>query len=153
MIALKRRVDGAHYRDCAFIIGADHDAIRPTRIATIDPHGYVKITDRIKDLVKSGGEWISSIDVENALISHPAVQEVAVIAVPHPKWGERPLAIVVAAPGETPTQEALDAHLAQRVAAFARPDAYAFVNELPKTSTGKLMKSALRETYRDWQWT
>jgi len=80
------------------------------------------------------------------------VQEVAVIAVPHPKWGERPLAIVVAVPGETPTRDALDAHLAPRVVSFARPDAYVFVSELPKTSTGKLMKATLRETYRDWKW-
>jgi fatty-acyl-CoA synthase len=121
-------------------------------IATIDPAGYVKITDRIKDLVKSGGEWISSIDLENALVSHPSVQEAAVIAIPHPKWGERPLAIVVSKPGETPAPDALAAHLEPRVASFARPDAYVFVSELPKTSTGKLMKAKLRETYRDWKW-
>jgi fatty-acyl-CoA synthase len=124
--------------------------LRTGDIATIDSTGYVKITDRIKDLVKSGGEWISSIDLENALVSHPAVQEAAVIAVPHPKWGERPLAIVVAKPGEAPTPEALAAHLESRVASFARPDGYVFVQELPKTSTGKLMKAKLRETYRDW---
>ena len=121
-------------------------------IATIDATGYVKITDRIKDLVKSGGEWISSIDLENALLTHPLVQEAAVIAVPHLKWGERPLAIIVAKPEETPTPEALGAHLESRVASFARPDAYVFVRELPKTSTGKLMKTALRETYQDWAW-
>jgi fatty-acyl-CoA synthase len=121
-------------------------------IATIDAAGYVKITDRIKDLVKSGGEWISSIDLENALLAHPAVLEAAIIAIPHPKWGERPLAVVVARPGETPNPEALAAHLEPRVASFARPDAYVFVNELPKTSTGKLMKAALRETYRDFRW-
>jgi fatty-acyl-CoA synthase len=119
-------------------------------IVTIDPAGYVKITDRIKDLVKSGGEWISSIDLENALVSHPAVNEAAVIAVPHPKWGERPLAVVVARPGETLTEEALNAHLASRVAAFARPEGYVFVQDLPRTSTGKIMKAALRETYKDW---
>jgi fatty-acyl-CoA synthase len=121
-------------------------------IVTIDAMGYVKITDRIKDLVKSGGEWISSIDLENALVAHPSVQEAAVIAVPHPKWGERPLAIVVAKAGQTPTPEALAAHLESRVASFAQPDAYVFVSELPKTSTGKLMKTKLRETYRDWAW-
>jgi len=121
-------------------------------IATIDVTGHVKITDRIKDLVKSGGEWISSIDLENALISHPSVQEAAVIAVPHPKWGERPLAIIVAKPGDIPAPEALAAHLESRVASLARPDAYVFVSELPKTSTGKLMKAALRETYREWSW-
>jgi acyl-CoA synthetase (AMP-forming)/AMP-acid ligase II len=119
-------------------------------IVTIDPTGYVKITDRIKDLVKSGGEWISSIDLENALVSHPAVQEAAVIAVPHPKWGERPLAIVVPGAGLMVSEEALNAHLATRVAAFARPEGYVFVQELPRTSTGKIMKAALRETYKGW---
>ena len=120
-------------------------------IVTIDPAGYMKITDRIKDLVKSGGEWISSIDLENALVSHPAVNEAAVIAIPHPKWGERPLAVIVARPGETVTEEALNAHLASRIAAFARPEAYVFVQDLPRTSTGKIMKAALRETYKDWK--
>ena len=122
-------------------------------IVTIDGAGYVKITDRIKDLVKSGGEWISSIDLENALVSHPAVQEAAVIGVAHPKWGERPLAVVVLKPGQDVTGEALRAHLASCVAKFACPDDYVFVAELPRTSTGKMMKAKLRETYRDWQWT
>jgi fatty-acyl-CoA synthase len=102
--------------------------------------------------VKSGGEWISSIDLENALVAHPAVQEAAVIAIPHPKWGERPLAVVVVKPGETVTPEALREHLATRVAPYARPDAYVFVQELPRTSTGKMMKAALRETYKGWKW-
>ncbi len=121
-------------------------------IVTIDAAGYVKITDRIKDLVKSGGEWISSIDLENALVSHPAVQEAAVIAIAHPKWGERPLGVVVVKAGATVTHAALSAHLASRVAAFARPDAYVFVPELPKTSTGKILKAQLRDTYGDWKW-
>ena len=119
-------------------------------IVTIDTFGYVKITDRIKDLVKSGGEWVSSIDLENALISHPSVQEAAVIAIPHPKWGERPLAIVVRASGESVTEDALNAHLVSRVAAYARPEGYVFVDELPRTSTGKVLKAALRETYKSW---
>ena len=122
-------------------------------IVTIDPAGYVKITDRIKDLVKSGGEWISSIDLENALVAHPAVQEAAVIAVAHPKWGERPLAVVVLKPGQTTTKEALTAHLAPHTASLARPDDYVFVSDLPRTSTGKMLKAKLRETYRDWKWT
>ena len=121
-------------------------------IVTIDGAGYVKITDRIKDLVKSGGEWISSIDLESALVSHPAVQEAAVIGVAHPKWGERPLAVVVVKPGREVTGEALRAHLSACVAKFACPDDYVFVTELPRTSTGKMMKAKLRETYRDWQW-
>jgi fatty-acyl-CoA synthase len=119
-------------------------------IVTIDAAGYMKITDRIKDLVKSGGEWISSIDLENALVSHPAVQEAAVIAVPHPKWGERPLAIVVPGAGLAVSEEALNAHLTTCVAGFARPEGYVFVQELPRTSTGKVMKAVLRETYKAW---
>ena len=121
-------------------------------IGTLDEAGYVRITDRIKDLVKSGGEWISSIDLENALVSHPAVEEAAVIAVPHPKWGERPLAVVVAKAGEDVTPETLRAHLASRFASYALPDAYVFVPEIPRTSTGKMLKAKLRETYQDWRW-
>jgi fatty-acyl-CoA synthase len=122
-------------------------------IATIDESGYVKITDRIKDLVKSGGEWISSIELENALVSHPAVQEAAVIAVPHPKWGERPIGVVVPKPGLTLTREALNEYLGPRFASYALPDAYVFVAEIPRTSTGKMMKAKLRETYKNWRWT
>jgi fatty-acyl-CoA synthase len=122
-------------------------------IATIDEAGYVRITDRIKDLVKSGGEWISSIDLENALVAHPAVQEAAVIAVAHPKWGERPLAVVVVKAGETVTKEALEAHMAGRFAAYAKPEGYVFVPEIPRTSTGKMMKAKLRDAYKDWRWT
>jgi fatty-acyl-CoA synthase len=117
-------------------------------IATIDPSGCVRITDRIKDLIKSGGEWISSIDLENALASHPTVAEAAVIAAPHPKWGERPLAIIVAKAGATPSAEVLRAHLAPRFPAYWLPDGYVFVDEMPRTSTGKVLKAALRERYR-----
>jgi fatty-acyl-CoA synthase len=112
----------------------------------------VKITDRIKDLVKSGGEWISSVDLECALVSHPAVQEAAVIAVEHPKWGERPLAVVVLKAGETVSAEVLNAHLSS-FASYARPQAYDFVSEIPRTSTGKMMKAKLREAYKGWTWT
>jgi fatty-acyl-CoA synthase len=118
-------------------------------IATIDPSGYVKIADRIKDLIKSGGEWISSIDLENALASHPKVAEAAVIAIPHSKWGERPLAIIVPQRGQTVTASELRAHLAPRVARFWIPDSFVFVTEMPRTSTGKVLKSTLRERYRD----
>jgi fatty-acyl-CoA synthase len=113
----------------------------------------VTITDRIKDLIKSGGEWISSIDLENALISHPAVQEAAVIAVPHPKWGERPLGVLVLKAGVTLTRETLNEHLGPRFASYALPDAYVFVAEIPRTSTGKMLKAKLREAYKDWRWT
>jgi fatty-acyl-CoA synthase len=131
----------------------DDGWLRTGDIATIDDLGYVRITDRIKDLIKSGGEWISSIDLENALVAHPAVQEAAVIGLPHPKWGERPLAVLVLKDGASVTRDALDAHLAARFASFCRPEAYEFAAEIPRTSTGKLMKAKLREAYKDWSWT
>ncbi len=118
-------------------------------IAIMDAHGYIKIVDRIKDLVKSGGEWISSVDLENALVSHPAVQEAAVIGVPHPKWDERPLAVVVLKPGQTATAEDLRAHLAPRFAKFWLPDAVLFVDAIAKTSTGKMLKATLREQFHN----
>ena len=119
-------------------------------IATLDQHGYMKIADRIKDLVKSGGEWISSVDLENALMAHPAVLEAAVIAAPHPKWDERPLAVVVLKPGQTATAEALREHLAPQFAKFWLPDAVLFVDAIPKTSTGKMLKATLREQYQNY---
>ena len=121
-------------------------------VATIDPEGYVKITDRTKDLVKSGGEWISSVDLENALMAHPAVAEAAVIAVPHSKWGERPLAVVVLKEGQHATPEALREFLAPKFAKWWLPDAFVFVDEIPRTSTGKFLKAALRERFKDWRW-
>ena len=121
-------------------------------VATIDAEGYVKITDRIKDLIKSGGEWISSLDLENALAGHPAVQEAAVIAVAHPKWDERPLAVIVLKSGQAATAEELRDYLAPKFAKFWLPEGYAFVAEIPRTSTGKMMKAALRDQFRDWRW-
>jgi len=121
-------------------------------IGTIDSDGYMKISDRAKDLIKSGGEWISSVDLENALAAHPSVREAAVIAVPHPKWDERPLAAVVAKDGVRVTQEELRAFLASRFSKWQLPDAFVFVEQLPHTTTGKLLKSELRRTYREWNW-
>ncbi|MGH7635106.1 MAG: AMP-binding enzyme, partial [Gemmatimonadaceae bacterium] len=118
-------------------------------VVTIDAHGYIKITDRIKDLVKSGGEWISSVDLENALMGHPKVAEAAVIAVADAKWGERPLAVVVLKPGQAATQDELRAHLAPKFAKFWLPDAFEFVDEIPRTSTGKMLKAKLRERFKD----
>ena len=117
-------------------------------IAIMDAHGYMKIADRVKDLVKSGGEWISSVDLENALVAHPAVLEAAVIGVPHPKWDERPLAVVVLKPGQSVSADALREHLAPQFAKFWLPDAVMFVDAIPKTSTGKMLKAALREQYK-----
>ncbi|MBO2532889.1 MAG: long-chain fatty acid--CoA ligase [Thermoactinomycetaceae bacterium] len=119
-------------------------------VATIDPEGFVKITDRTKDLIKSGGEWISSVDLENALMGHPAVAEAAVIAVPHPKWQERPLAVVVLKEGARATEEELIQHLAPRFAKWWLPDGVVFVKEIPRTSAGKFLKAKLREQFKDW---
>jgi fatty-acyl-CoA synthase len=121
-------------------------------VVAIDPEGYVKITDRVKDLIKSGGEWISSVDLENAIVAHEAVKEAAVIAVPHPKWVERPLAVVVLKDGCHACDEDLKTFLAQRFAHWQLPDAFVFVDELPHTSTGKLLKSKLRKEFQQWQW-
>ena len=107
----------------------------------------VKITDRTKDLIKSGGEWISSVDVENALVAHPAVAEAAVIAVPDPKWRERPLAIVVRKSGAAVSGEELRVFLGRTFAKWQLPDDFVFVSEIPHTSTGKILKSALREEH------
>jgi fatty-acyl-CoA synthase len=121
-------------------------------VVTLDPEGYVKIADRTKDLVKSGGEWISSVDLENALMGHPAVREAAVVGVPHPKWDERPLAVVVLKEGKQATVAELRTFLEPKFARFALPDAILFVAEIPKTSAGKFLKSALREQYQNWKW-
>ncbi|HJT01538.1 MAG TPA: long-chain fatty acid--CoA ligase [Terriglobales bacterium] len=126
--------------------------LRTGDVATIDAEGYVKLTDRVKDLIKSGGEWISSVDLENALVAHPAIKEAAVIAVPHSKWQERPLAVVVLKDGARMDQNELRAFLEQRFARWQVPDAFVFVSELPHTSTGKLLKSKLRQEFKDWQW-
>jgi fatty-acyl-CoA synthase len=118
-------------------------------IVTIDPRGCIELTDRSKDLVKSGGEWISTVALETALMGHPAVAEAAVIAVPHPKWDERPLAVVVLKPGQIATADELRAYLAPNFAKWWLPDAVEFASEIPRTSVGKFRKSALRERYKE----
>ncbi|MGH6718631.1 MAG: AMP-binding protein, partial [Alphaproteobacteria bacterium] len=122
-------------------------------VATIDPEGYIELTDRAKDLIKSGGEWISSLALEGAIMDHPAVKEAAVVAVPHPKWQERPLAAVVVRDGLRVTADELAAHLTPRFARWWLPDAYVFVDQIPRTSTGKFQKTALRERFKSWDWT
>ena len=121
-------------------------------VATIDGDGYVKLTDRTKDLIKSGGEWISSVDLENALMGHPDVKEAAVIAVPHPKWDERPLAVIVRESGRDLSEADLRAYLEGKIAKWWMPDAFVFIDEIPRTSTGKFLKAALRDRYKDWRW-
>jgi acyl-CoA synthetase (AMP-forming)/AMP-acid ligase II len=116
-------------------------------VAVIDPDGYVRLTDRLKDVIKSGGEWISSIDIENVAVSHPDVFEAAVIAIPHPVWQERPLLLVHARPGRTPTKQAILDFLSTRIAKWWMPDDVVFVESLPHTATGKLLKTELRGRY------
>jgi fatty-acyl-CoA synthase len=121
-------------------------------VATMDDEGYIKIVDRAKDLVKSGGEWISSVDLENTLMGHWAVKEAAVVGIPHPKWQERPLAAVVLNDGATATPEELRAFLAQSFAKWQLPDAFVFLPEIPRTSVGKFKKTALREQFANYHW-
>jgi fatty-acyl-CoA synthase len=121
-------------------------------VATIDRDGMMKIVDRAKDLVKSGGEWISSVDLENTLMGHPSVKEACVVGVPHPKWQERPVAAVVLKDGKTAKPEELREFLAAKFAKWQLPDAFVFVEAIPRTSVGKFKKTALREQFADWKW-
>lgn len=120
-------------------------------VATIDPEGYMSIADRSKDLVKSGGEWISSVDLENAIMAVPGVAEAAVIAVNHSKWQERPLACVVTKPGATLTREDIYNHLEQQFAKWWMPDDIVFIETVPKTSVGKFDKKVLRNQFADYK--
>ena len=121
-------------------------------VVTIDADAYLTITDRTKDLIKSGGEWISSVQLENTLMGHPAIKEAAVVAVAHPKWAERPLAAVVLREGAKATEEELRDYLLARVQKFWVPDAFVFVDAIPRTTTGKFLKSALRDKFRGHRW-
>jgi fatty-acyl-CoA synthase len=122
--------------------------LRTGDVASVDPLGFVKITDRTKDLIKSGGEWISSVDLENAIMAHPAVAEAAVVAVPDDKWGERPLACVVLKPGRGAARDEFNAHLLQHgFAKWQLPERYEFIDAVPRTSTGKFWKLKLRERF------
>jgi fatty-acyl-CoA synthase len=120
-------------------------------VAAIDPDGFVQLTDRRKDIIKSGGEWISSIEIENAAMAHGDVGEAAAIAIPHPKWGERPLLVVTPRPGmpagRRPEKDALILFLGKRFPRWMLPDDVVIVDELPHTATGKVMKTRLREVY------
>jgi fatty-acyl-CoA synthase len=122
--------------------------LRTGDVATLDEMAFLRITDRTKDLIKSGGEWISSVDLENALMAHPAVAEAAVIAIPDEKWSERPLACVVVKPGQVADAQTLNAHLlAHGFAKWQLPDRYEAIAAVPRTSTGKFWKLKLREQY------
>ena len=118
-------------------------------MAVISPDGYVQIVDRTKDVVKSGGEWISSVELENEIMAHPKVAEAAVIGVPHPKWSERPLACVVVREGEQLSKDEVVEFLDGRVATWWMPDDVVFIDEVPKTSVGKFSKKDLRDRFGD----
>lgn len=119
-------------------------------VASVDANGFLTIRDRAKDLVKSGGEWISSIDLENAAISHPAIANCAIIAVPHPKWDERPVLVAVAAGEERPSLDDIHAHMAEHFAKWQLPDDLLWIDALPLTATGKVSKLNLRKTFEDY---
>jgi 3-(methylthio)propionyl---CoA ligase len=121
-------------------------------VATIDADGYMQITDRSKDVIKSGGEWISSIELENIAMGHPSVAEAAVIGVAHPKWDERPLLLATLKPNMTVTKEALLAHFEGKIAKWMTPNDVVFVETLPYTATGKLLKTKLRADFADYRW-
>ncbi|MDE0879144.1 MAG: long-chain fatty acid--CoA ligase [Sphingomonas bacterium] len=137
--------------------GADQDAADADGwfdtgdVAVIHPEGTMQITDRSKDVIKSGGEWISSVDLENAAVGCPGVAEAAAIGIYHPKWDERPLLLIVRKSGSTVSRDEILTHLGDNVAKWWLPDAIEFVDELPHTATGKLLKTALRETFKDYR--
>ena len=120
-------------------------------VGTIDAHGYFHITDRAKDVIKSGGEWISSIELENLAVGHPDVAEAAVIGIRHPKWDERPLLVVVPKDGRQPTKDDLLGFMQGRIAKWWMPDDVVLVKEIPHTATGKIQKTALRDMFREYR--
>jgi fatty-acyl-CoA synthase len=134
-----------YYNDPSGAEKFDGEWLRTGDIASIDSCGYIRISDRAKDVIKSGGEWISSVDLENAIMAHPDVIEAAVIAMPHERYTERPLACVVLCEGASCTVEDLREHLTPKVAKWWLPDEFAFVDEVPKTSVGKFDKKVLRK--------
>src|SRR5205823_2513007 len=141
-------IASAYYNrdDCSDRFTAD-GWFRTGDIVTIDDRAMVTVQDRAKDLIKSGGEWISSVALECALMGHPAVAEAAVVPILHPKWSERPLAAVVLRPGATATAADLRAFLAPQFPTFWLPDAFEFIDAIPRTSAGKFHKAALRERF------
>jgi fatty-acyl-CoA synthase len=141
-------ITGAYYLDPATDKFRD-GWLRTGDVGTVDAKGFVQITDRAKDVIKSGGEWISSVELENEIMAHPDVVEAAVIGVPDPRWDERPLACVVLRPGKTTTPADLQAFLAARVARWWLPERFAFITEVPKTSVGKFDKKVLRARHAD----
>ena len=128
----------------------DDGWLRTGDVATMDSSGRIRLVDRTKDLIKTGGEWISSVEIENELMSHPKIKEAAVVGVPHPKWSERPLACVVLNPGETMSKDEVLDYIRPRLAKWQVPDDVVFIDEVPKTSVGKFSKKTLREKFADY---
>jgi fatty-acyl-CoA synthase len=139
----------AYFKEQSAIVDAD-GYFDTGDVATLDHHGYMQITDRSKDVIKSGGEWISSIELENLAVGHPKVAEAAVIGVRHPKWDERPLLVIVLKEGQSATKAELLSFLEGKIARWWMPDDVAFVPDIPHTATGKILKTALRERFRDY---
>jgi len=142
-------VTASYYNDDRVDSFTDDGWLRTGDVATVDAHGYIKLVDRTKDLIKSGGEWISSVDLENEIMGHPDIIEAAVIGMAHPKWDERPVAFVVISPEAVLTQDLLIEWLTPRVAKWWLPDEVIFIEEVPKTSVGKFSKKTLRERFAD----
>jgi len=139
----------AYYREDAAILDED-DYFDTGDVATIDRYGYMQITDRSKDVIKSGGEWISSIDLENLAVGHPKVAEAAVIGVQHPKWDERPLLVIVLKEGQSSSKQEILAFIEGKIAKWWMPDDVVFVSTIPHTATGKIQKTTLRDQFRDY---
>jgi fatty-acyl-CoA synthase len=144
-------VTGTYYNDERAGESFTEDGwLRTGDVATVDRWGRIRLVDRTKDLIKSGGEWISSVEIENELMAHPKIKEAAVIGVPHPRWSERPLACVVVKPGETLTKAEVIDHLRPTLAKWQLPDDVVFIDEIPKTSVGKFSKKTLRDRFADY---
>jgi fatty-acyl-CoA synthase len=138
-----------YFKDDAEILDAD-GFFDTGDVGTIDRYGYLNITDRSKDVIKSGGEWISSIELENLAVGHPKVAEAAVIGVRHPKWDERPLLVVVLKEGQSASKDELLDFLNGKIANWWMPDDVVFVREIPHTATGKIQKTVLRDQFKDY---
>jgi fatty-acyl-CoA synthase len=137
--------------DAGVQLSTDDGWMRTGDVAAMDQYGSIRIADRTKDLIKSGGEWISSVDLENVIMSHPKVKEAAVVGIPHPKWDERPLACVVLKEGEEATEQEILDFLQPKVAKWWLPDAVEFIDEVPKTSVGKFSKKDLRAKFAEYR--
>src|SRR5262245_56509216 len=139
----------AYYKEGGDILD-DESFFDTGDVSTIDRYGYMQITDRAKDVIKSGGEWISSIDLENLAVGHPKVAEAAVIGVKHPKWDERPLLVVVLKKDQSASRDDILQFMRGKIANWWMPDEVVFIDEIPHTATGKIQKTALRERFKDF---